>query len=67
MTPGSTSAELEMLRSKPNPRDLVGGGAGGHDDALAGLMPGGGQGGERVEVRRVIRADDQEGHGATSW
>ena len=62
------SAELEMLPLEAEPaHDLVGGGAGGHDDALAGLLPGGGQGGERVEVRRVVRADDQEGHGATSW
>ena len=62
------AAELQVLPLEAEPaHDLVGGGAGGHDDALAGLLPGGGQGGERVEVRGVVRADDQQRHGATSW
>ena len=62
------STQLQVLPLEAEPaHDLVGGRAGGHDDALPGLLPGGGQCGERVEVRRVVRADDQERHGATFW
>ena len=66
MTPGfEPRPSWRCSRSKPNARDdRVGRRAGGDDDALARVAPGRGQGGERVEVRGVVGADDQQRHEA---
>ncbi|PPG01357.1 hypothetical protein C5C26_16290, partial [Rathayibacter sp. AY2B1] len=40
--------------------------AGGHDDALARLLPRRAEGRQRQQVRRVVGADDQQGHEAPS-
>jgi hypothetical protein len=46
--------------------DAGGGGSGGHDHALAGLLPGRREREEGEEVGRVVRADDEQGHEALS-
>ena len=60
-------AELEVLALVAETADhRVGGGAGGDDDALPLVTPRRGQGGQRVEVRRVVGADDEQGHGVAA-
>ncbi len=60
-------AELEVRALVAERADhRVGGRARRHDDPLAHVAPGTGQGGQRVEVRRVVRADDEQGHGVAA-
>ena len=62
-----TPAEPEVRALEAERADhRVGGLARRDDDPLAHVAPGTGQGGQRVEVRRVVRADDEQGHGVAA-
>ncbi len=61
------AAELQVdALVAEGPHHRVGGGTGGDDDALAGVAPRRGQGRQGVEVGRVVRADDEQGHGVAA-
>ena len=61
------AAELQVhALVAEGPHHRVGGGARGDDDALPRVAPRRGQGREGVEVGRVVRADDEQGHGVAA-